>query len=188
MKKFNQQSGFVILYAVLLTSVVLGIGILLLSIIAKQIQLSSLEKSSQAAYYAADAGRQCALLWDQNDGAHDAFGHFSEGVTGEKQYNSSVSEATPTCFGGPITTFTQTENVLGDGGTFGTSSFKFNSTVNNAGNPKTCVQVVVSKSINNGLAMTTITSNGYNQASCDGSSLAKTNLRRVQRTIVITKE
>lgn len=64
----GKAKGFVILYAVLLTTVVLAIGLTVATIIAKQLQLAYIEKSYQAAYYAADAGRRCAFFWDGENG------------------------------------------------------------------------------------------------------------------------
>ncbi len=66
--------GFVLLYAVLVASVVLAIGMSLINIITRQIVLSSIGKSAQAAYYAADGARDCAYYWYTNGafGLYDA--------------------------------------------------------------------------------------------------------------------
>ncbi len=58
--KPQNQRGFVILYAVLVASVVSISGILLANIIVKQLILSSIGRETQAAYYAANAGAECA--------------------------------------------------------------------------------------------------------------------------------
>ena len=57
-KKYNQ--GFVILYAVLVAGVISLGGVILANIITKQLILSSIGKESQIAYYAANAGDECA--------------------------------------------------------------------------------------------------------------------------------
>src|SRR3989344_6520109 len=59
----NQQAGFVLLYAVLVSGIVLGVGLNLVNLLTKQIILSSIGRNSQFAYYAADAGKQCAYFW-----------------------------------------------------------------------------------------------------------------------------
>ncbi len=58
-----QSKGFVLLYAVLVSGVVLSVGLSLINLITKQIILSSIGRNSQFAYYAADAGKQCAYFW-----------------------------------------------------------------------------------------------------------------------------
>jgi hypothetical protein len=66
MFKFKIQkntSGFALLYAVLLTGVILAIGLGLSSILTKQIILSSIGSNSQVAYYAANTGKECVFYW-----------------------------------------------------------------------------------------------------------------------------
>jgi hypothetical protein len=63
MKSFPLQSGFALLYAVLLTGIILAIGLGLSSIIAKQIILSSTGANSQLAYYAANSAKECVIHW-----------------------------------------------------------------------------------------------------------------------------
>lgn len=58
------KKGFALLYAVLVAGVVLAVGLLLGSIISKNIMLSTLIKNSQISYYSADSGRDCAIFWD----------------------------------------------------------------------------------------------------------------------------
>ena len=63
--------GFTILLAALVSSLVLALGISIVSIAQKQIVLSSTGKGSQFAFYAADSGAECALFFDMR------FNHFS---------------------------------------------------------------------------------------------------------------
>lgn len=60
----NSESGFTILLAALVASLVLTLGVSIFSIAQKQVILSSLGRSSQYAFYAADSGAECALYWD----------------------------------------------------------------------------------------------------------------------------
>ncbi len=57
-------SGFVALFAVLISSIVLTISFGLLNIALKEVILSSSGRESQFGFYAADAGTECALYWD----------------------------------------------------------------------------------------------------------------------------
>lgn len=63
------QRGFALLIAVVLTSVVLALGMALLDIAYKQVLLSSSAKNSQYAFYNADSALECALYYDQQQGA-----------------------------------------------------------------------------------------------------------------------
>lgn len=81
MKNFTPSTGFALLYAVLLTGIILAIGLGLSAILAKQIILSSTGASSQAAYYAANTGKECVLHWGTRGGVEDdiyktAFGGY----------------------------------------------------------------------------------------------------------------
>lgn len=61
--------GFTLLIAVILTSVLLAVGLALLDVAYKQAVLASTAKQSQYAFYAADSALECALYWDQQQGA-----------------------------------------------------------------------------------------------------------------------
>jgi hypothetical protein len=60
MSYFQPTRGVVILYAVLITTVLAVVGVSLSNIIARQILLSTLDRGSHLAYYAAHGGYQCA--------------------------------------------------------------------------------------------------------------------------------
>lgn len=187
MKKASPESGFVILYAVLLTTVVLGIGIILLAIITKQIQLATLEKSSQAAYYAADAGRQCALYYDGTDDDHNAFGYYSVDVEGNSVFTKPSDSTNLECFdpSSSLTVLSRTDLICKDDDA---NCATFYATTISVGSIKTCTSVTVRKFKDGGKGITEIISNGYNQALCGSDKLETINPRRVQRTIRITKD
>jgi len=63
--QLKNNNAFVMLYALLVASIVLSIGLSLSAIISKQIQLSSMGKMSKLAYFAADAGRNCGYVWGE---------------------------------------------------------------------------------------------------------------------------
>jgi hypothetical protein len=52
------------LYAVLVSSILLSIGLAIFNLTIKELLLSSLGRDSQFAFYAADSGAECALYWD----------------------------------------------------------------------------------------------------------------------------
>lgn len=71
-KKDTQVSrGFTILYAILVTTIVLTIGLSLLEVLIQQVSLSGAERESALSFYVADSGMECALYWDVVGG--DAF-------------------------------------------------------------------------------------------------------------------
>lgn len=58
------NAGFAILYAVLISSILLAIGLAIFNITIKELLFSSLGRESQFAFYSADTGVECALYWD----------------------------------------------------------------------------------------------------------------------------
>jgi len=62
-QKNNQ--GFVILFAVLISSLILLISVGIFNTVQKEVILSSSAQESQAAFYAADSALECALYADQ---------------------------------------------------------------------------------------------------------------------------
>jgi len=63
----NKKSGFALLYAILLTSVVLVVGVALINIITRQLILTSLNRNSQIAYYNATSVRHCLDFYDEKE-------------------------------------------------------------------------------------------------------------------------
>ncbi len=59
----TNEKGFVMLFTVLIVSIILSLAIGIANIGYKQSLLSSIGKDSQIAFYAADAGMECALLY-----------------------------------------------------------------------------------------------------------------------------
>ena len=66
MKLFFKQKnrGFTVLFAVVVSALILAIGISIANITLKQIRISSLGRESQIAFYAADSGSECVLYYD----------------------------------------------------------------------------------------------------------------------------
>lgn len=61
-KKNNK--GFTVLFAVIVSSLILAIGLSIGNITLKQIRISSLGRESQIAFYAADSGSECVMYYD----------------------------------------------------------------------------------------------------------------------------
>ena len=83
----ENERGFTILLAALVATLVLALGISVFSIAQKQLILSSLGRSSQYAFYAADTAAECALYWDVR------FAYFS----------STTPDGSPVCDGATLT-------------------------------------------------------------------------------------
>ena len=62
------NAGFALLFASLIGSLVLAIGIAILGVTIKQITLASAGRESQHAFYAADSGVECANYLDRGGG------------------------------------------------------------------------------------------------------------------------
>ncbi len=91
--------GIAILYAVLLTSVILSIGLLLMDIVTKQIILASTGRNSQAAFYAANLGVECVKYWDNKE----AFGFVEADLwSKENRLYDDPEDPLITCAGGEI--------------------------------------------------------------------------------------
>lgn len=58
------NSGFTLLLAALVSSIVLAVGAAIFGIAQKQVLLSAVGRDSQFAFYAADTAAECALYWD----------------------------------------------------------------------------------------------------------------------------
>ncbi|MBI5456840.1 hypothetical protein HY969_03795 [Candidatus Kaiserbacteria bacterium] len=58
------ERGFTLLLAALVASLVLSIGLAIVSIARKSVNLSSIGRDSQFAFYTADTASECALYWD----------------------------------------------------------------------------------------------------------------------------
>lgn len=92
---FENKKGFALLYAIVMVSVISTIAFGLANISYKQKILSSLASDSQVAFYAADAGMECALF---NSGLDPL---ATTGIM--RGTNFPCFDISPDNFGGPIT-------------------------------------------------------------------------------------
>ena len=141
------RKGFVILFAVMLSSILLAIGLGVSNIAFREVKFGTSAKDANDAFFAADTGVECALLNDKE---------------GSTSFSNTIS--------GEIQCALQTVNLVGDNETFWT----FNIVVLGS-NGRSCAQVRVDKDII--LGTTIIVSKGYSSddqnsdnTSCNPSS------------------
>jgi Tfp pilus assembly protein PilX len=91
--KFRAHArGFTLLYAVLISSVLLAIGIAIFEITVRELRLSSIVRESEYAFYAADAGLECAMKSDfKYAGTESAFAGSISTTTGAISTGSEVA-------------------------------------------------------------------------------------------------
>ena len=111
-------SGFAVLFAVLLASFLITLGLSIFSVSLKEIMIVTSIRDSQIAYYAADSARECALYWDVKIGAFPACLNDSCDITKKGIDVSTTTTPTVSCNGNtPITL-----NFVKNGLTFNTRS------------------------------------------------------------------
>ena len=85
-KHRNQNNaGFTLFVALIVTSLLLSIGFSLSNIVLKQLIFSQSSRESQISFYAADSGAECALYWDRKNqfGTTTLYGAFATSTHGE---------------------------------------------------------------------------------------------------------
>ena len=99
-KIYPKDKGFTLLFAVLVSSLILAIGLSVANLTIREIQLSGTGRESQFAFYAADTGSECALYWDIK--GTNVFATSTESVlpTGEfdcvnENISTGISTTTP---------------------------------------------------------------------------------------------
>jgi len=72
------RSGFVLLFAVVVSSIIFAIAFGVTSIALKEVKFSSSAQGANDAFFAADTGAECALYYDYNLGIEAPFSGSSE--------------------------------------------------------------------------------------------------------------
>jgi len=178
-KKNSKQQGFVLLFAVLVSTLVLSVGISVISIALKQVVLSGSGRDSQYAFYAANTGAECATYWD-----------LASSSVFYTNSNPATKDLNIKCLGMRITDDDLpcapaigsdpgwcSSNVGG----FYQTKFRIrydNDGILEAERKPYCADVIVKKEIGADtlVSTTTVTSRGYN--TCDA-----TNPRRIERAL-----
>lgn len=167
-RKVNK--GFAMLFAVLVSSVLLAIGLSIFNLTVKELALSSSGRESQFAFFAADTGAECALYWD---------------IKGSQIFATSSADSTPTpsnpdcvdSFGASGPQYISINNYVTR--TLDSATTQFELTIPQSSGDY-CAIVTVEKSSSDGFLSTTIDSRGYNLP-CDS-----TDSNRVERALKIT--
>lgn len=73
MQKMQDNKGFVILFAVTISSILLSIALGIAHVAFKELRFSTSARDTNDAFFAADAGVECALAHDKGDPAQNAF-------------------------------------------------------------------------------------------------------------------
>jgi Tfp pilus assembly protein PilX len=160
----HRQSGFAMLFSVLVSSLILSVGLSIFNLTLKELVLSSSGRESQFAFFAADSGAECALYWE---------------FKGVDIFATSTSSRTPN----PATPQCNLQNInitpTTSDGTSATTQFSFTLPPADAGcsaaGPN--VIVTVSKVDNAGIISTTIDSRGYNTCVTTDTSRVERGLR-----------
>ncbi|MBI2474133.1 MAG: hypothetical protein HYV68_00360, partial [Candidatus Taylorbacteria bacterium] len=65
-----KQAGYSLIFAVLISATLVTIGAAMANLALKEFAIVGTSRASQAAFYAADAGMECALYYDFQGGPH----------------------------------------------------------------------------------------------------------------------
>lgn len=149
----SPQKGFVILFAVIITSIVLLVSIGISSVIYKETLLSSSSRDGGYAFFAADSGLECALYWDSlgifdSPAIFDDFTNTNRGSKITCTADVQVNQISPAS---ELIVMQDTPEVY---------TFLYNSLDNTS-----CAKVTINKAYPNpvtGLTQTKIDSLGYN--------------------------
>lgn len=163
--------GFTILFASLVSSLLLAVGLVIFDITYKQAVFSAVVRDSNFAIYAADTGLECALYWDLRYTGSGNFGSGSVFAT------SSIS--TPPSSG----VICNTQDIAAAGVTAGTwptstTATAATTTFTMSFSPQAyCAVVTVGKSAGAGTAVnTSVTSAGFNTCAAGAAN-------RIERTL-----
>ena len=185
-----KSRGFTLLFAALVGALVIAVGMAILNITLKQLILASAGKASQQAFYAADAGVECALYLDRGSGLPGCelgvFGTPSTTLSSGYSVCGVDSASAPyihtediECFGHTID-FTPTPRPSALNPTSVENTFAI--TTNTGNNEDLCFTVTVLKSLNDGTATTTvIESRGYNTCNQNAANRFERAIRTVNQ-------
>lgn len=181
MKKniLKNNNGYTLLFAVLVSSIVLAVGISILTISKKEFLLSSSARESIIAFYAADSGLECAMY---NTPDESAFSSSSPSTATANCFNTTLSNPNevPAIPASPFS-YQYTNNAQGIGAIF-TFHIKTSSSA--------CAVVSINKFYNKDLAtgevipITDIISKGYNLGwNNSAGTCTDSSPKRVERAI-----
>ncbi len=173
-KMYSTRKGYTLLFAVLVSALVLGVAVSILNISRKELILTAGARESEYAFYAADAGYECASYYDTYGGGPGGGTIFA---------STTPSGTTVSCGIGAGPSYTPASTTLYITSTSNVFDYTFYMPVA----AKACAYVDVNKIYNSiGLASTTITSTGYNIGwSGSDCSASNSNPEKVDRAIQV---
>ncbi len=185
-KKIQQKNkAFTLLFAVLVSSLVLAVGASVITVALKQLRLSGSARDSQYAFYAANTGIECAIFWDLNDVDGLAVFATSSGSSMVSEYDNrpyvvecaGLSLYQPTFDCQSVDVYNQENWCVYSDSDSATTTFRIDP-VDSDSNLEYCVDVIVSKSKTDDGIDTVIEARGYN--TCETG-----NPRRIERGLRI---
>jgi Tfp pilus assembly protein PilX len=202
------QKGFTILVAVVTAGILLIIAMSIGGIAIKEQMLSTVNKESQIAFYAADNGIECASFWDkgQNSSPQNIFGaEPSSCPTNSNPLKNRPGTGAPsgtcqtlpagTCNGSALS-FTQHDDthVASNVGDQATYSYTFEVSGIPTYNGSTCSIVKITKNTNDpslcvglsGMAYTSCMAKIYTTLDSQGYNTCDASLSRLGRGIIVT--
>lgn len=99
-KHLNNKKGYAVIFSVVVISVVVIVTLAISALVQKGLELSSIGQQSMEAFFAADAGIECALYWDIGQRKDDMFGFYGSGAPKPIRCGSTLQSVTPTPIGG----------------------------------------------------------------------------------------
>jgi hypothetical protein len=175
---YNKNKGYTLLFAVLVSALVLAIGVSILNTSRQELILTAGARNSEYAFYAADTGYECALYNDYNGPGGGTL--FSTTTPPASLSCGTDSKGTPVS--SPVSyTYTSNSGLP--------TYYDFTFSIPISGNA--CAFVDVNKVYNSsGFSTTTVSSTGYNIGwegnginDCFGKS---NNTEKVDRGLVTT--
>jgi Tfp pilus assembly protein PilX len=164
----EREKGFTLIFAIFLSTIILTVTLSMMFILYKELVLSTVDRESQIAFFAADVGMECGEYWD--------FRADLNGSTTQSYFVQGVN-AVPL----PASLYCAGQNILTNAGPNGETAFYRDSAtekttfyLNNIGGGPSCATVIVTKLSFTGKSK--IESHGYNR--CLASDP-----RRVERAI-----
>ena len=154
------SKGFAILFAVLMASFLISLGISIFSVSLKEIQITTSERDSQIAYYTADSARECALYWDIKKGVFpECIGADNNGLCIPNLTTATLGGITPvsvTCNDIPATLLFHQSNLS----FYATTTVFFQASSTSSSTP--VADMGVADNLNGSNITTTITAYGHN--------------------------
>lgn len=163
-KKLRSRKGVALYVAVVITAGLVLASYAIITQAVKQLGITSSESDSQAAFYAADSGVECALFWDLKGG----------NVYTSSAFSTTTSGRQISCRADAFNPANANISIVPVGSDNATSTFTLTFIPDDY-----CVEVRVGKSYTGAALSTRIESRGYNNCSVSEQ-------RKLERAIQVT--